>query len=114
MVISLFNDPVVVQARPRPAKAARTFAFWSSRAGEVGLHIASSLAGEGHDLVVVDWNAPYCEFALTFLQERPGVPVLCLDMNCSKVIVLSSRSYTAANSEDLVQIVRDLLAKTEE
>jgi DNA-binding NarL/FixJ family response regulator len=69
--------------------------------------VGRRLASINPDLVVIDWNAPYCEFALAFLQARPGVPVLCLDMNCSKVVVLTSRSYTAANSEDLVQIVRD-------
>ena len=69
--------------------------------------VGQRLASLNPDLVVVDWNAPYCEFALTFLQERPGVPVLCLDMNCSKVVVLTSRSYTAASTEELVQLVRD-------
>jgi DNA-binding NarL/FixJ family response regulator len=69
--------------------------------------VGQRLASINPDLVVLDWNAPDCGFALTFLQERPGVPVLCLDLNCSKVIVLTSRSYSAANAEELVQIVRD-------
>jgi DNA-binding NarL/FixJ family response regulator len=69
--------------------------------------VGQRLASINPDLVVLDWNAPYCDFALDFLQERPGVPVLCLDLNCSKVIVLTSRRYTAANAEELVQLVRD-------
>ena len=69
--------------------------------------VGQRLASLNPDLVVVDWNAPYCDFALSFLQARPGVPVLCLDLNCSKVVVLTSRSYPAANADELVQIVRD-------
>jgi DNA-binding NarL/FixJ family response regulator len=68
--------------------------------------VGRRLATLNPDLVILDWNAPNCEFALTFLQERPGVPVLCLDLKCSKVAVLTSRSYPAANAEELVQIVR--------
>ena len=69
--------------------------------------VGQRLASLNPDLVVVDWNAPYCDFALSFLQARPGVPVLCLDLSCSKVIALSSRSYTATKPEELVQLVRD-------
>jgi DNA-binding NarL/FixJ family response regulator len=69
--------------------------------------IGQRLASINPDLVVLDWNVPNCGDALAFLQERPGVPVLCLDMTCSKVIVLTSRRYPAANAEELIQLVRD-------
>ncbi|MGC9336458.1 MAG: hypothetical protein ACP5JJ_20155, partial [Anaerolineae bacterium] len=66
--------------------------------------IGQRLASINPDLVVLDWNVPNCGDALAFLQERPGVPVLCLDMTCSKVIVLTSRRYPAANAEELIQL----------
>ena len=57
------------------------------------------------DMVIVDLNAPNLHFVIPFLKERPGVPILGLDLTCSQAILLTSRLYNAPTAEHLLTIV---------
>lgn len=57
------------------------------------------------DLVILDLNDANAQLVMPFLKDLPGVPLLCLDASCSKVISLSSRQYTALTSNDLAHLI---------
>ncbi len=57
------------------------------------------------DLAVFDLCGPASEVVLPLLWEQPGVPLLCLDVTCSRVIVLSSRLHTTRTVDDLAQVI---------
>jgi chemotaxis response regulator CheB len=59
------------------------------------------------DLVIFDWDAPHSEFVVSLLRDQPGIPLLGLDVTCSKVVVLSSRQYIALTAHDLIQVIQE-------
>jgi hypothetical protein len=58
------------------------------------------------DLVILDSQDPHTQFILPFFREESSVPLLCLDVSCSKVVALSCQHYTAVSANDLAQIIR--------
>jgi hypothetical protein len=58
------------------------------------------------DLVILDMQDPHTQFILPFFQEESSVPLLCLDVSCSKVIALTCKHFTAVSAGDLAQIIR--------
>jgi hypothetical protein len=58
------------------------------------------------DLVILDMQDPHTQFVLPFFREEPGVPLLCLDVSCSKVVALTCKHFTAVSAADLAQIIR--------
>ena len=68
--------------------------------------VAQRLKALCPDLVIVDLNDTHAQFVLPLLKDLPQVPLLCLDANCSKVISLSSRQYTALTSNDLAHLIK--------
>jgi chemotaxis response regulator CheB len=79
--------------------------------GVVRIHTAVADLGErlkclGPDVVIFDLDTPHLEFVLPFLRDKPGVPLLGLDVNCNKVIALSSHRYTALTAHDLAQVIQ--------
>jgi hypothetical protein len=80
------------------------------RVGIVRIHpsvvdLAHRLRSFQPDMVVVDLNAPNLHFVVSFLKERPGVPILGLDLSCSQAIVLTSRLYPAPTPDHLLAVV---------
>jgi len=67
--------------------------------------LASRLLSFQPDMVIVDLNAPSLHFVVPFLKERPGVPILGLDLACSQAILLTSCLYTAPTTDHLLAIV---------
>lgn len=57
------------------------------------------------DLIILDLNAPDSGQIIPVLWDQPGVPLLCLDITCSKAIVLSSQPYTARTAGDLAHLI---------
>ena len=57
------------------------------------------------DLIIFDFDAVHFEYLLPLLREQPGLPLLGLDINCNKIIALSSQQYPALSSDDLTQII---------
>ncbi len=57
------------------------------------------------DLVVFDINSPIAQFALSFLKEQPSVPLLGLDVTCSKVVSLSCEHHAVLTADDLADVI---------
>lgn len=84
----------------------------SQELGVVRIHctvtdVVGRLKSLGPDFVILDTSAHESQFALLFLQEQPGVPLLCLDVTCSKVVTLSSKKHTIRTTDELVQLIRE-------
>jgi hypothetical protein len=59
------------------------------------------------DVVIFDLIAPhYSEFAIPFLREHPGLPLIGLDPNSKTVTVLSNQRYTALTVNELAQVIQ--------
>jgi chemotaxis response regulator CheB len=58
------------------------------------------------DMIVVDSSEPDARFVLSFFKDRAGVPVLCLDSDCNKAMVLSCQHYTSLTTTDLTDLVQ--------
>jgi len=58
------------------------------------------------DLIIFDLDAPHSQFVLPFLRDQPGVPLLGLDVTCSRAIALSSQHYITLTANDLVQVIQ--------
>lgn len=58
------------------------------------------------DMIVVDSSEPDSQFVLSFFKDRAGVPLLCLDPNCNKAMVLSCQHYSSLTTTDLTNLVQ--------
>lgn len=58
------------------------------------------------DMIVVDSSEPDAQFVLSFFKDRAGVPLLCLDSDCNKAMVLSCQHYTSLTTTDLTDLVQ--------
>lgn len=58
------------------------------------------------DAVIFDLTAPDSPFAIRFLSEHPGLPLVGLDLNSKKVLVLSGQQHTVLAANDLAQVIR--------
>jgi hypothetical protein len=57
------------------------------------------------DLIIMELNAPYAQFVLPFLRDLPDVTILCLDVTCSKVVILESEQHTIRTASDLLRVI---------
>jgi hypothetical protein len=57
------------------------------------------------DMIVVDSSDPDAQFVLSFFKDRDGVPLLCLDPNRNKAMVLSCQHYTSLTTTGLSDLV---------
>ena len=57
-------------------------------------------------LIIFDWDAPHCQFVLPFLREQSGIPLLGLDVTCSKAIMLCSQDYTVLTADQLTELIQ--------
>jgi ABC-type Fe3+-hydroxamate transport system substrate-binding protein len=57
------------------------------------------------DMIVVDSSDPDSQFVLSFFKDRAGVPLLCLDSNCNKAMLLSCQHYTSLTTTDLTDLI---------
>ncbi len=58
------------------------------------------------DMVIFDLDSLHTRFVVPFLRKYPGTPLLGLDVNCSKVVVLSSQQYTVLTVDDLSEMIQ--------
>jgi ABC-type Fe3+-hydroxamate transport system substrate-binding protein len=64
------------------------------------------------DMVVVDSSDPDSQFVLSFFKDRAGVPLLCLDSNCNKAMLLYCQHYTALTTTDLTDLIHSHTGST--
>ena len=57
-------------------------------------------------MIIVDSSEPDAQFVLSFFKDRAGVPLLCLDSDCNKAMVLSCQHYTSLTTTDLTDLVQ--------
>lgn len=69
-------------------------------------NVGERLASLSPDLIILDLNAPDLQFVLSYIQAKPGIPLLCLDMTSSRVIALSSEQHAVTTAKDLAWLVR--------
>jgi len=74
--------------------------------------IAARLQSLRPDAVIFDWDAPHAEFVLSMLKQWPGVPLLGLDVTCSKVTALTSEQHLTLTVNDLARVVKTHTADT--
>jgi hypothetical protein len=103
-IVALFGDSLLMDAVEASLEDHRDL-------GVIRVHTtvadgAQRLKSLCPDLVIVDLNDTNAQFVLPLLQDLPDVPLLCLDANCSKVISLSCRQYTARTSSDLAHLIK--------
>jgi hypothetical protein len=65
----------------------------------------------GPDLVIFDVNDPNSWFVFALLRERPGIPLLCLDITRSKVIALNCQQFTTLTAQELAEVIQSQTAK---
>ena len=64
------------------------------------------------DMIVVDSSDPDAQFVLSFFKDRDGVPLLCLDPNCNKAMVLSCQHYNSLTTTGLSDLVYSQIDST--
>lgn len=57
-------------------------------------------------LIIFDWDAPHCQFVLPFLRAQSGIPLLGLDVTCSKAIMLCSQEHTILTADELAELIQ--------
>ena len=58
------------------------------------------------DLIIFDWDCLQSRFALPFLRQQPGIPLVGLDSNTSQTIILTSQHYPIASADELGQVIQ--------
>jgi hypothetical protein len=79
--------------------------------GVVRMHTTVTDVGErlkslNPDVIIFDLDGPHSQFVLPFLRERPGVPLLGLDITCNRVIGLTGQHYTTLTMNDLTHVIQ--------
>ena len=64
------------------------------------------------DMIVVDSSDPDAQFVLSFFKDRDGVPLLCLDPNCNKAMVLSCQHYNSLTTTGLSDLIYAQIGST--
>ncbi len=57
------------------------------------------------DMIVVDSTEPDSQFVLSVFKDRAGVPLLCLDPNHNKALLLSCQHYNSLTTTELTDLV---------
>ena len=57
-------------------------------------------------MIVVDSSEPDAQFVLSFFKDRAGVPLLCLDSDSNRAMVLSCQHYTSLTTTALSDLVQ--------
>ena len=70
-----------------------------------GTSVVERLKALGPAMIVVDSSEPDAQFVLSFFKDRAGVPLLCLDSDCNKAMVLSCQHYSSLTTTDLTALV---------
>lgn len=72
--------------------------------------IAGRLESLCPDAIIFDWDTPHAEFVLPILRNQPGLPLMGLDVTCSKVIALFSERHITTTVQDLSKVLKVQMA----
>lgn len=73
--------------------------------GSIG-DVVERLKALGPAMIVVDSSEPDAQFVLSFFKDRAGVPLLCLDSDSNRAMVLSCQHYTSLTTTALSDLVQ--------
>jgi len=102
-VVALFGDSLFIDSIEASLQASREL-------GLVRIHssvtnVVERLKVLGPDLIIFDSMDPRLQFVVPFLRDRPDIPLLCLDVHTSRVIVVSGEHYLARSASDLANLI---------
>lgn len=103
-VVALFGDSLFIDSIEASLQG-------SGELGLVRIHSSSPNAMEklkllGPDLIIFDSMDSTLQFMVPMLRDRPDIPLLCLDVNCSRVIVMSGVHYLTRSANDLADLIQ--------
>ena len=58
------------------------------------------------NFLIFDWDAPHSQIVFSYLRDRPGTPLLGLDVNRNDLIAVISLEYPAITINDLANIIK--------
>ncbi|HSJ57074.1 MAG TPA: hypothetical protein VLC95_07825 [Anaerolineae bacterium] len=107
-VVALFGDSLFID----------TVELGLQRRGDVGVvrvlgeeHDAlDSLSALSPDLIIVEMNDHSANMVIPLLQDHHDIPLLCLDVTCSKVVAVSCHHYQATSGDDLDRLIQQQTA----
>ena len=102
-VVALFGDSLFIDSIEASLQA-------SHELGLVRVHssvtdVVERLKVLGPDLIIFDSLDPMLPFVVPFLRDRPDIPLLCLDVDCSRVTVVAGEHYLARSASDLAHLI---------
>lgn len=91
------------------------------RRGDVGVvrvlssecNALDSLNALNPDLIILEMNNGSAQMFLPLLHDYHDIPLLCLDVTCSRVVAISCHHYTATSAEDLERLIQLQTAQPE-
>jgi hypothetical protein len=103
-IVALFGDSLFIDSIEASLQA-------SCDLGLVRIHESVGNALErlkllAPDLVIIDSLGPTLQLMMPFLRDRPDIPLLCLDVDCSRVIVMSGQHHMAKSASDLAHLIQ--------
>ena len=89
------------------------------RRGDVGVvrvptseqQAVDSLVALSPDLIIFEMNDLCAHLVFPLLQNHQDIPLLCLDVTCSQVIVVSCRHHAAVSCVDLERLIQQTAAQ---
>lgn len=101
--MALFGDSLFIDSIEASLRASHSL-------GLVRIHssvnnVVERLKVLGPDLIIFDSMDQTMQFIVPFLRDRPDVPLLCVDVDTSRVIVVSGEHYLARSASDLANLI---------
>lgn len=102
-VVVLFGDSLFID----------TIELGLQRRGDVGVvrvlgseyNALDCLSALSPDLIIFETNEGNAHIVLPLLQRHHDIPLLCLDVTCSKVVAVSCRHFSATSCDDLDRLI---------
>lgn len=69
-----------------------------------------SLSALSPDLIIFEMNDGNANMVLPLLQAHHNIPLLCLDVTCSKVVSVSCHHHSATSANDLERLIHQQTA----
>jgi DNA-binding NarL/FixJ family response regulator len=108
-LIVLFGDSLLMDTVEASLEGIRDLGMVRIHSGVSGVN--ERIQCLGPDLVILDLNTPQSSSIISFLRDIPDIPLLGLDVTCSKVMALSCQQYVASSADDLAQVIRTQAAR---
>lgn len=103
-VVALFGDSLFIDSLEASLQGSRELGL--VRIPSSAPNAVERLKVLGPDLVIFDSMDPMLHFVVPFLRDRPDIPLICLDVDSSRVIVVSGKHHLARSASDLAHLIQ--------